>query len=175
MKEVKHAYSNICKEEKFNNMLSNGYKLSRIEGRRVYFFEKCERQQYVCKVLLVDESNYDYIEKVCNYTKIKGLIKVDALDKNHNVIRLYIFAEDEAELRGLPNNYDYVVKEYKKAVKEKMCTVVFAMMFAAIFISQCKWIAIAEVILAVLCIIEVGRRQKKIKMLKLQMQGDQYE
>lgn len=116
--------------------------------------------------MLVDESNYAYIEKVCNYTKIKGLTKVDALDKNQNVVRLYIFAEDEAELCGLPNNYDYVVKEYKKVVREKMCTVVFAMMFAAIFISQCKWIAIAEVILAVLCIIEVGRSKKKIRNIE---------
>lgn len=38
MKEVKHAYSNICKEEKYiNDMLNNGYKLSRIEGTNVYF------------------------------------------------------------------------------------------------------------------------------------------
>lgn len=167
MREVRHVYKNIRKEEKYiNHMLEKGYILNRIDSLKLYFFEKSEGRLNVCKLLLVDENDYAYIEKVCNYVDANGLKKVDVLDKKQKVVRIYIYAKNKVELCGLPSNDKYILKEYKRNVKIKKCMLVYAMLFVAIFISINKWIAIAEGVIAVLCMIEVERSEKKIKMMR---------
>lgn len=175
MREEKHTYANVKKEEKYiNDMLQSGYRLIRVEESGMYCFESCEPRKYACKVLLAEETEYVYFESVCRYVEVNDLFQVNVSDRKNGMLRIYVIWEMAENLDDIPYNYECVIKECKKQMKQKTCSVALAMMFATIFISKCYWIAVAEIIVAVIYLVEIAWKEKEIKEMKLRLQGENY-
>ena len=163
MKQMNHNYLNIEKEQRYiSDLLRRGYVLQKV-NHNLYTFEENKSNNTVCKVILIHDSNFELIEKINTFVENEEIERVEAWIKKENKIVMYLYTDDKKKLDFLESDVNCVITEFREKINMKTKTMLFAMVFVAIFIVVSPWIATIELVIGIWCFFDISKCKKYIK------------
>ena len=118
--DTKSVFKLSFSEEYINKMLNKGWKLSKFRGRYVAVFEKCPRDKYTCKKILVDIQFEEYSKKL--KSKLEEMINIHEIEftslqyQNCMMLMYYIIYEKEKVISNEILEHNFPIGNGKKYI-----------------------------------------------------------